>query len=42
MQKLKLLVFESLTCSHCANFHKKFIQSLKEDFFDKGFDINRI
>ena len=34
--KIKLLVFESLTCSHCAHFHKKVYPVLKEDFIDKG------
>ena len=34
--KIKLIVFESLTCSHCANFHKNVYPGLKEDFIDKG------
>ena len=34
--KIKIVVFESLTCSHCANFHKNIYPSLKEDFIDKG------
>ena len=34
--KVKLIVFESLTCSHCANFHKNIYPSLKEDFINKG------
>ena len=34
--KVKLMVFESLTCSHCANFHKNIYPKLKEDFVDKG------
>ena len=34
--KIKIIVFESLTCSHCANFHKNVYPSLKEDFIDKG------
>ena len=34
--KIKLLVYESLTCSHCANFHKDIYPKLKEDFLDKG------
>jgi len=34
--KIKLIVFESLTCSHCANFHKNVYPSLKENFIDKG------
>ena len=35
--KIKLIVFESLTCSHCANFHKNIYPNLKEDFIDKGY-----
>ena len=35
--KIKLVVFESLTCSHCADFHKKVYPGLKEDFIDKGY-----
>ena len=34
--KIKLIVFESLTCSHCADFHKKVYPGLKEEFIDKG------
>ena len=34
--KIKLIVFESLTCSHCADFHKNVYPSLKENFIDKG------
>ncbi len=34
--KIKLIVFESLTCSHCAHFHKDVYPSLKENFIDKG------
>ena len=34
--KVKIVVFESLTCSHCANFHKNVYPSLKENFIDKG------
>ena len=34
--KIKLIVFESLTCSHCAQFHKKVYPGLKENFIDKG------
>ena len=34
--KVKLVVFESLTCSHCADFHKNVYPSLKTDFIDKG------
>ena len=34
--KVKLVVFESLTCSHCADFHKNVYPSLKTDFIDNG------
>ncbi len=34
--KIKLIVYESLTCSHCANFHIKIYPKLKEDFINKG------
>ena len=34
--KVKLILFESLTCSHCANFHKNIYPALKKDFLDKG------
>ena len=34
--KVKLIIFESLTCSHCADFHKNIYPSLKTDFIDKG------
>ena len=34
--KIKIVVYESLTCSHCANFHKDVYPKLKEEFLDKG------
>ena len=34
--KIKIIIFEWLTCSHCANFHKNVYPGLKEDFIDKG------
>ena len=34
--KIKIVVFESLTCSHCADFHKNVYPGLKVDFIDKG------
>ena len=34
--KVKIIVFESLTCSHCADFHKNVYPSLKTDFIDNG------
>ncbi len=35
--KIQLIVYESLTCSHCADFHKNVYPDLKENFIDKGF-----
>jgi len=34
--KVDIIVYESLTCSFCANFHKKIYPSLKKDYIDKG------
>ena len=34
--KVNIIVYESLTCSHCANFHKKVYPTLKTDYIDKG------
>ena len=34
--KIKIIIFESLTCSHCANFHKNVYPDLKKEFIDKG------
>ncbi len=34
--KIKLIVYESLTCSHCADFHKNIYPDLKKEFIDKG------
>ncbi len=34
--KINIIVFESLTCSHCANFHKDIYPLLKKDFIDTG------
>ena len=34
--KIQLIVYESLTCSHCADFHKNVYPDLKKDFIDKG------
>ena len=35
--KITILVFESLTCSHCAKFHTDIYPELKKNFIDKGF-----
>ena len=34
--KVKLIVYESLTCIHCASFHVDIYPNLKKDFIDKG------
>ena len=34
--KIKLIIYESMTCSHCADFHKKVYPSLKKNFIEKG------
>ena len=34
--EIELIVYESLTCNHCANFHKNIYPELKKDFIDKG------
>ena len=34
--KIKLIVYESLTCNHCANFHLKIYPKLKEKYIDIG------
>ena len=34
--KIKIYIFESLTCPHCADFHKNIYPNLKSDFIDKG------
>ena len=34
--KVKIIVYESLTCSHCADFHKNVYPKLKDEFLDKG------
>ena len=34
--KVTIITYESLTCSHCADFHKDVYPHLKKDFIDKG------
>ena len=34
--KITIIVFESLTCSHCANFHKDVYPQLKKEYLDTG------
>ena len=34
--KITIIAFESLTCSHCANFHKNVFPELKKEFLDTG------
>ena len=33
---IKLIVYESLTCSHCANFHINVFPELKREYIDTG------
>ena len=35
--KIEIIVFESLTCSHCASFHKEIYPILKKNFVDNDF-----
>ena len=34
--KIKMIVYESLTCSHCADFHKNVYPLLKSNYIDSG------
>ena len=34
--KVSIIVYESLTCGHCADFHKEVYPKLKKDFIDTG------
>ena len=34
--KIEILVYESLTCPHCATFHSEVYPNLKKNFIDKG------
>ena len=34
--KITIIAYESLTCSHCADFHKNVYPDLKRDFIEKG------
>ena len=34
--KVTVKVFSSLTCPHCADFHNKIFNKLKNDYIDKG------
>ena len=34
--KINIIVYESLTCGHCADFHKEVYPKLKKDFIDTG------
>ena len=35
--KITIITYESLTCSHCGDFHKNVYPNLKKEFIDKGF-----
>ena len=34
--KISIIAFESLTCSHCASFHKDVYPQLKKEYLDTG------
>ena len=34
--KISIIAYESLTCSHCADFHKEVYPKLKNDYIDTG------
>ena len=34
--KIHIIVYESLTCSHCADFHKNVYPKLKKNYIDNG------
>ena len=34
--KITIIAYESLTCSHCATFHKDIYPQLKKEFIDTG------
>ena len=34
--RITIIVYESLTCSHCADFHKNIYPQLKKDYIDTG------
>ena len=34
--KITIIAYESLTCSHCANFHKDIYPLLKKEYIDTG------
>ena len=34
--KVTIIAYESLTCSHCADFHKDIYPQLKKDYIDTG------
>ena len=34
--KISIIAYESLTCSHCANFHANVLPELKKDYIDTG------
>ena len=34
--KISIIAFESMTCSHCANFHKDIFPQLKKEYLDTG------
>ena len=33
---IKIIIYSSLTCPHCANFHTKVFPKIKEQYIDTG------
>ena len=34
--KVKIKIFSSLTCPHCANFHKNIVPKIKKEYINNG------
>ena len=37
--KITIIAYESLTCSHCADFHKNVYPQLKKEYIDTEYEI---
>ena len=40
--KVTVKVFSSLTCPHCASFHKNVFEDLKKEYIDKDYNQNGV
>ena len=40
--KITIIAYESLTCSHCADFHKDVYPELKKEYLDTGLALSLI